>query len=178
MDWILVPLDFSSCAPLLLAEAMRFARAFGTGLILLHAAESPQGLPLPARIHPPGADASMTVAEWLRAEAEAYLARIRVSVEEAGVPVQTRVALGRPAEAILAAADQASVRLIVMGTHGRTGLAHAVLGSVAEQVLRGAVVPVVTVRTQHKPTCAARSCQTCEEQRSPGEQALVAEVEG
>lgn len=178
MERILVPLDFSSCGPVTLAEALPFASAFGAGILLLHVAEAPRGLPLAARIHPPGAPGPVTVAEWLRADAERGLAKLRAQAEAAGVAADVAVETGRVAEAILAVAKRERVRMIVMGTHGREGIAHAMLGSVAEQVLRAADVPVVTIRTHHRPTCAARSCATCTEGRSAGEQALVAEVEG
>lgn len=178
MERILVPLDFSSCGPVTLAEALGFAKAFGTGILLLHVAEAPRGLPLAARIHPPGATGSVTVAEWLRADAQRGLAVLQAQAKAAGVDAQVLAETGRVADAILAVAKRERVRMIVMGTHGREGIAHAMLGSVAEQVLRGADVPVVTLRTQHQPTCAARSCATCSEGRSAGEQALVGEVEG
>lgn len=178
MDRILVPLDFSSCGPVTLAEALSFATAFRAGILLLHVAEPPRGLPLAARIHPPGAPGPVTVAEWLRNDAQRGLDALRAQARAAGVDAQVVVETGRVAEAIVAVAKREHVRMIVMGTHGRDGLAHAMLGSVAEQVLRAAEVPVVTIRTHHRPTCAARSCATCTEGRSAGEQALVAEVEG
>lgn len=178
MSWILVPVDFSSCAPLVVREAIAFARAFDAGITLLHAAEAPSGLPLVARIHPPGWSAPVTVAEWLRMDATGHLAGLQAEVTRQGVPVRARVETGRVAEVILSVAAAEPPRLIVMGTHGRSGVAHAVLGSVAETVLRGATVPVVTVRTQHRPSCPARSCATCEEGRSEGERALMAEADG
>ena len=178
MSWILVPIDFSSCASMVVEEAIAFARAFDAGISLLHAAEAPAGLPLAARIHPPGTSGSVTVAEWLRLDATRHLAGFQALVERAGVPVRTAVQTGKIAEVILAAAAADPPRLILMGTHGRAGVAHAVLGSVAETVLRGASVPVVTVRTQHRPSCGASSCATCDEGRSPGERALMAEADG
>lgn len=178
MDWILVPLDFSSCAPLVVDEAIRFARAFDAGLLLLHAAEAPSGLPLAARVQPPGSSGPVSVADWLRADAERHLAGLSAQATAAGLSCRTRVETGKVAEIILSVAGAEAPRMILMGTHGRTGVAHAVLGSVAEAVLRGASVPVVTVRTHHRPGCAARSCATCEEGRSEGERALLAETEG
>jgi nucleotide-binding universal stress UspA family protein len=63
------------------------------------------------------------------------------------VPVQVNVAVGTPAEEILRVAREEKVDLIVMGTHGRTGLRHLLLGSVAEEVTRHAPCPVFTVRS-------------------------------
>jgi len=68
------------------------------------------------------------------------------------VPVQVKVAVGRPAEEILRVAREEKVDLIVMGTHGRTGLRHLLLGSVAEAVTRHAPCPVFTVRIGFEAT--------------------------
>jgi nucleotide-binding universal stress UspA family protein len=68
------------------------------------------------------------------------------------VPVQVKVAVGRPAEEILRVGREEKVDLIVMGTHGRTGLRHLLLGSVAEAVTRHAPCPVFTVRIGFEAT--------------------------
>lgn len=62
------------------------------------------------------------------------------------VPAKTQVAVGKPAEEILQVAEDEGVDLIVMGTHGRTGLRHILLGSVAETMVRTAPCPVFTVK--------------------------------
>ena len=62
-------------------------------------------------------------------------------------PVELRVVIGHPFERILETAVRAQVALIVLGTHGRTGLLHAIMGSVAERVVRLAPCPVLTVKT-------------------------------
>ena len=62
-------------------------------------------------------------------------------------PVELRVLVGHPFERILETAIREQVALIVLGTHGRTGLAHAIMGSVAERVVRLAPCPVLTVKT-------------------------------
>ncbi|MEK7821464.1 MAG: universal stress protein, partial [Planctomycetota bacterium] len=62
------------------------------------------------------------------------------------IQVETVVTMGIPAEEILKAARDEDVDVIVMGTHGRTGIAHTVMGSVAENVVRRASCPVLTVR--------------------------------
>jgi nucleotide-binding universal stress UspA family protein len=58
--------------------------------------------------------------------------------------------VGEPAAEILEVAKEAKVDLIVVGTHGRTGLEHALMGSIAERVVRRAHCPVLTVRPQHR----------------------------
>ena len=66
------------------------------------------------------------------------------------VPVQVNVAAGKPAEEILRVAREEGIDLIVMGTHGRTGARHLLLGSVAEAVTHAAPCPVFTVRIELK----------------------------
>jgi nucleotide-binding universal stress UspA family protein len=65
---------------------------------------------------------------------------------------EVEVAVGHPADTIVRVAQQRSADLIVMGTHGRTGLQHVLLGSVAEKVVRLAPCPVLTVRDQRVPS--------------------------
>jgi nucleotide-binding universal stress UspA family protein len=64
-----------------------------------------------------------------------------------GVPVETMLVEGGAAKEILRVADERHCSLIVMGTHGRTGLSRVLLGSVAEQVIRHSRVPVLTLKT-------------------------------
>lgn len=67
----------------------------------------------------------------------------------------SQVLLGPPYATILAAIEEGNYDLVVMGTHGRTGLAHFLLGSVTERVLRHSKVPVLTVRAPGAPTPSA-----------------------
>lgn len=178
MSLILVPLDFSDCAPNVLAEAIRFAQAFSGRLLLLHASETPRGLPLTATVQPPGAKAPMTVEAMLRRDAEAHITPMIQTAKERGVEAEARVVFGHIAEVILDVASKDRVDMILMGTHGRTGLARATLGSIAEDVVRHAEVPVITVRTRHHAGCAAKSCATCDLGRSDAERMLDAEDVG
>lgn len=178
MSLILVPVDFSECAPSLLSEALRFAEAFGGRLLLLHASETPTGLALTSTVQPPGEDVPSTVAALLRRDAEAHLAPLVASAEARGVPTEFRVVFGHPAATILEVATREGVDMIVMGTHGRTGLVRAMMGSVAEEIVRHADVPVVTVRVRHRPACGSRRCATCDLGHSDIERALSAEDAG
>jgi nucleotide-binding universal stress UspA family protein len=178
MSLILVPLDFSACAPNVLAEAVRFGRAFGARLLLLHASDPPRGLPLTATVQPPDGGAARTVLAVLQDDAVAQLAPMLRAARDAGVEASTRVGFGRVAEVILEVAAAEGATMILMGTHGRTGLARMAYGSVAEDVVRHAEVPVVTVRTRHDAACAARRCATCDAGRSPAEERLLAEDVG
>jgi nucleotide-binding universal stress UspA family protein len=178
MPSILVPLDFSDCAPKLLDEAIRFARAFRAPLLLLHVSEPPRGLPLDAVVKPHGAREPATVAALLRADAEKELAPMLRAARAQGIEAEGRVAFGPIAGVILDVASRDRVAMIVMGTHGRTGLLRAALGSIAEEVLRRAEVPVVTVRTRHHAGCEASRCATCALGKSDVERALGAEDAG
>lgn len=85
---------------------------------------------------------------WEQAERERADHAIEHTVEAlpADLPVETAVVEGVPRSEILAYIDDAGMDMVVMGTHGRTGLDHYLIGSVAEKVVRRAPVPVVTVR--------------------------------
>lgn len=161
METILVPVEFYECAPILVTQAVRFARAFGARVVLLHVAEPPRGMPLGIFIQPAGAERPVTVEGWLRREAERELAPLAELAEGDGAEVERRVEIGPVADTILRVADRSGATLVLMGTHGRWGVSRDVLGSVAEDVMRRAEVPVVTVRTRHSPSCRARSCGAC-----------------
>jgi len=83
--------------------------------------------------------------EELIADAQQRLQTLKAKVTDR-VRIKTTVLTGRPSHAIVKYAEEAGAHLIVMGTHGRTGLAHIVMGSVAERVSREAYCPVLTVR--------------------------------
>lgn len=132
---ILCPVDFSETSERALAYADRLAQGLGAELIVAHAFDIPQEKGLLGQDRP--AD------QQLRGQLDA----LRVSTPAARV---TRVLhAGPPAEVICWLAQQHGCDLIVMGTHGRTGLVHLLLGSVAEQVLRQARCPVLSIR--HRP---------------------------
>lgn len=80
-----------------------------------------------------------------RAECEAYLQTIRAQWQATGVPQATRVAAGAAPEIIVQVAEQCDAELIVMSTHGRSGLNRFLYGSVAEAVLRGTKLPLLLI---------------------------------
>lgn len=90
---------------------------------------------------------SVTPAELVREGALRRLAALAESSRRRGIEVTTVATTGDVADAILTAAVDLGADAIVLGTHGRTGLSHLLLGSVAERVVRHAAVPVVTVRS-------------------------------
>lgn len=84
----------------------------------------------------------------LRSRAAAQLAEVKARAERRGIAVTIRVATGIPSEEVITVAGAEDSDLLVVGTKGKTGLAHVLLGSTAERVIRGAPCPVLTVRTE------------------------------
>ena len=138
---ILVPLDGSSLAESALPRAMTFAKD-GARLILVRAAEA----------HTlPTADAAEAQVKVVR-DADDYLATVKTRLAKAGArDVETSVWYGPPAEVIVEAARFRKADLIVMSSHGRSGLGRLVLGSVAETVLRATQTPILLIRDSEAP---------------------------
>jgi universal stress protein A len=134
---ILVPHDFSSPATLALKTAARLAKEHGGKLTVLHVlvpfylpADVPFGMPAEADLVP---------------EQRRQLHRlVTKALGRGGPPVTVRVEIGEASQRIIDASRRADS--IVMATSGRTGLAHFLIGSVAERVVRHATVPVLTLR--------------------------------
>ena len=146
---ILVPTDLSQCSSRALGEAHDFARQFSASIDLLYV------WTMPALIAPESLITGMGVNEkplmdWMGDSARELLTEFEQTAKNAGIEVDTSFCeLGDPASAILEHATQGGYDLLVLGTHGRTGIAHAVLGSVAEKVVRRSPCPVLTVRSPH-----------------------------
>ena len=143
---ILVPTDFSDASKLATSAAAILAKRLGTKVTLLHI-HDPDGLRPPAQIawSPERRD---DLDEQVRETCRLRLAEFRDS-EFAGLDdVGTAVIDGEsPALGICQYAQEVGADLIVIGTHGRTGLKHLLIGSVAERVVRHSVVPVLSLRT-------------------------------
>jgi nucleotide-binding universal stress UspA family protein len=145
---ILVPLDMSKLAELALPEALTLARLNQAELTLLHVITPSQ---LMIATYPNGsALLADQLAEAQRQVGLDYLAEVRGPLLGEGVIVHTALETGLPADAIIDYAQSHQVDLIVMSTHGRSGLKRWVYGSVAGKVLRGAHVPVVLVRAHQE----------------------------
>ena len=144
---ILVPTDFSEHATEALRIAADLSRRYAAPIRIVYVYE-PVSYPIPD-----GHVAFMPArVEDAFAELEQRLARARDLALSAGaVSSDTRVLEGFSADEIVDHARDEGFDLIVMGTHGRRGLAHVVLGSVAERVLRSACCPVLTVRLPSAP---------------------------
>ncbi len=144
---ILAPTDFSKNAGEALEIAVDLAKRYEATLHLLHVDQ------LPAFAFPEGAVVAGPDTMLAITEAGAQgLAAAKADAERLGATrVTVQSVMGTPFADIVRVAREEKADLIVMGTHGRTGLAHALLGSVAEKVVRKAPCPVLTVRpTQHK----------------------------
>jgi len=146
LQTILVPLDGSTVAEAALTPAVELARPAGAKLVLLRAAEASKR-PMADLV-----DAQVSV----MGEAQDYLASVRARVMAAGVgDVEVSAWYGPAVAAIVEAARFRDADLIVMSSHGRSGVARLVMGSVTETVLRATTVPVLVIRPEGAPLAAA-----------------------
>jgi nucleotide-binding universal stress UspA family protein len=138
---ILVPSDFSECSDEALQYGLELARRFGASLHLLHVVPDPVAQPWAAEGF--SVPVFEVVEKWQKQAEE----RLRGTVPDADRHRVTVVSvIATPYAEILAYAAAHDVDLIVMGTHGRSGVSHLLLGSIAERVVRRAPCPVLTVR--------------------------------
>jgi nucleotide-binding universal stress UspA family protein len=147
---VLVPMDFSATAEHALAYAIALAQQLRAQLTLVHVFHlTPLVMEDAATAMPP------TLLDDLETEAHRILQASLAQVQRVGLQGASLLVEGSPAQAIVETAGTQAVELIIMGAHGRTGLTHLLLGSVAEQVLRQAPCPVlVTRKTQGMPAGA------------------------
>ncbi len=141
---ILLPTDFSECARHAVPVAASLARTMGARLVCLHVIEpvmpavgwTPVAEPLPL------AD----ISEQLESSAARELPKIGECEECAGLDVEDVIAHGEAAAEIVRVAEERGVDLIVISSHGRTGLGRILFGSTAESVVRHAHCPVLVVK--------------------------------
>ncbi len=134
---ILVPIDFSDCSRKALTYALSFARQFGAAIELIYVVETPP--PIPGLMDFPQPNVSAAKA------AREKLAELTLDLDET-VNVSARTEVGVPHEEIIRAAEEQNTDLIILGTHGRSGLRRFFLGSTTDRVLRHAGCPVLVVR--------------------------------
>ncbi len=147
LERILIPVEFSERSRAAFRYAAQLARATGAQLDLLHVVPSPTrvrtavdaylGRPIP---HTP---------DSVIADARDQLDCFVGTVDHTGLVVHTHVLSGDPAAMICEQATQQPDDLIVIGTHGRVGLAELMLGSIAKRIMTCAPCPVVTLRADH-----------------------------
>ena len=139
--------DFSRASAAAFRHAMRLARDQRGELILVHVVPDVAPLAVPEIGAAASLEAYRSLQRAARREAHASLTSLVAAARKEGVPVHARVAEGVPHKAIVRVARREGADLIVMGTHGRTGLSRLLLGSVAARVIALAPCPVLTVRT-------------------------------
>lgn len=141
---ILVPLDGSELAEQVLPLVIEIAKGAGSEIILLRVPDVPiyeTMMTVP--------EFNTQVREQAEREAREYLAQLSGDLREKGLRVRTHIALaGAVYYTILQTAKEFGVDVIAMSTHGRSGLARLVMGSVADDVVRHADLPVLLVRPQ------------------------------
>jgi nucleotide-binding universal stress UspA family protein len=123
--------------------ALAYAKAFGADLLLLHVIQSWEGFPTYQDRF------NADIQKIIRSAEESVHAELAIRADEFSQDLEeviTHSRMGIPAREIVRLAEEQSVDLIVMGTRGRTGLKHVLLGSVAENVLKIASCPVLVVR--------------------------------
>lgn len=142
---ILCPVDFDEYSSEALKEAAALASSGGSTVHVLHV----------VRISPlfdQGAAEGFTAEESY--EAQTSFARKRVEEMLRAIPAEVKreiaIEIGEPGDSIMEAQKKLGADLVVMATHGRKGLKHLVLGSVAERVVRESRAPVLTVRPTHR----------------------------
>ena len=145
MDYkrILVPLDFSACSRTALAHALALAEKFHSTVDVLHVWEPPRYVGPDVMLHVPGDNKSL--ADYVRDEARTELEKLLGELDES-ITVNSILEAGDARRRIIELTESGMYDLVVMGTHGRTGLTRFVLGSVAENVVRRSYCPVLTVR--------------------------------
>ena len=135
---ILVATDFSDQASKALEWARTFAGALGAKLVLLHV------INIFSLAETGCVMAGVDPLHLVREQAQRYMDEVKRVVPDA----ETLIREASPRPAIVDAALELDCQMIIMGTHGRSGLAHLLLGSVAEYVVRNSKVPVLTVRVR------------------------------
>jgi nucleotide-binding universal stress UspA family protein len=144
---ILYPTDFSESSLEALRYAVTFARDFKARLVLMHVVNEKifsEGLSLP-RLEAPEA-----LGQEMAAEAERQMRTLIPATERAGLDVEHVILRGMPFLEIIRYAKANDVDLIVIGTHGRSGMEHIIFGSTAEKVVRKAPCPVLSVRPSQR----------------------------
>ena len=154
---ILVPTDFGAASEAALECAKELARRFEGRLYLLHVVEDPmaQGVWTPEVY----VGASAELRETLLRDAKQRADQALTAAEREELEATIEIRVGAAADTIGECAREMGIELIVMGTHGRRGLAHMFLGSVAERMVRTAPCPVLTVREHRARERSVTSAQ-------------------
>jgi nucleotide-binding universal stress UspA family protein len=149
---ILVPLDGSELAEQSLKHALAIIKSDKPATIVLFAVVEPIN---PVFLCAPGSGRSVIdgvlleeLLEKKQKESREYLAGLLTRLKSKGVELQSALTIGRASEAIVKFAESNNIDLIIMSTHGRSGINRWVMGSVTEQVMRSSRVPVLVIPPQ------------------------------
>jgi len=149
---ILVPVDFSPCARAALDYAYFLGEQLGAAIEVIHVWHPPRYIG-PDTALEVFAEPRNTQWEYARADVSKEMEQFLAEFQKRGrVQISFRLEQGNPYETILKIADDGKFDIIVLGTHGRTGLSHVLVGSVAERVVRHSRCPVLTVRAAEPAT--------------------------
>jgi nucleotide-binding universal stress UspA family protein len=145
IEKILVPVDYSSSSRGALEFGADLAKKNGAALEIVHAWDRPSYVPEGVTVRQ-GDGSTRSLIEMIRENAEREMDEFVAATKlPAGVPCEKRLVSGNPVARILDELERGRHDLLVIGTHGRTGLPHLLLGSVAEKLVRLSPVPVLTV---------------------------------
>ncbi len=144
---IIAATDFSEDSTLALTFAQELALKFSAEIVLVHVDQPLAPVMMTPELGPAMDVGAMgRIAEEQRMLAQKELDKIAGKLREGGLKVKVQLKVGSPFLEILHTAQIENADLIVLGTHGRTGLAHVLMGSVAERVVQRAPCPVLTIR--------------------------------
>jgi universal stress protein A len=142
---ILMPVDYSEASKAAVDYAGFIAKHLGAALHIIHVWDRPAYV-ADTFVVTPGGGKPRSLADMIRENAEAEMKEFLESCQvPKDVPVTSHLESGEPASTILKVAQTQGVDLVIVGTHGRTGVRHLLLGSIAEKVVRLSPVPVLTV---------------------------------
>lgn len=150
---ILVATDGSDAAKQIIEEALGLAELSNATIHALYVVDNQDYNTLPE-------SKWLTLDEELTEQGQQAVAAVRDRATKRGVDVETAVETGIPHEELLMYAEEHDIDLIVMGTHGRSGLNHFLIGSVAEKVIRSATIPVHIVRIVNTAAQVGKTSQT------------------
>jgi universal stress protein A len=148
---IMVPVDYSQFSKGAVEMAVEIARRFGSTIDVVHVWDRPSYVTDVIMVGHPG-ESQRSLLELIRENAERDMAEFMGTLElPTDVQVTHHLLSGDPAATLLKELGKGGHDLVVLGTHGRTGIVHLLLGSVAEKLIRHSPVPVLTVPPRERP---------------------------
>ena len=142
---ILIPIDYSQNSQAALAYGAELAQSFGASVDIVHVWDRPTYVTDAVMVQRPG-EAHKPIGELIRENAQKDMDEFLSGITlPSGVASNSRLLSGDPSTTLLAELKKGEHDLVVLSTHGRTGFAHLLLGSIAEKLVRLSPVPVLTV---------------------------------